>query len=287
MFPKRTPRTAAFAVDRNDPNDTYARLYSGDVVGRISSLRLPRYGLGNYLAATPAAPPTQAEARVIRDLCRAGTGEAGALVFVRTADGSSALSRWSAAGEVLTESPLAILKAAECPADEPALPRAANHHDLVRLAVEAAERDATTGGRLGGPRSIARRSYERLRRHLDTLLVMLARPHARFRPPPAWTEALRDGRLRLESPFEAEARGSPLANARRRNEALADRCAGLLVVHAHPGGGVERLALSVLAAGGKPLFTPDIPANRALLSAGAHPLPRGALPPGPWLPPPA
>jgi hypothetical protein len=35
------------------------------------------------------------------------------------------------------------------------------------------------------------------------------------------------------------------------------------------------------------VFTPDIPANRALLSAGAHPLPRGALPPGPWLPPPA
>jgi hypothetical protein len=60
----------------------------------------------------------------------------------------------------LTESPLAILKAAECTADEPALPRAANHHDLVRLAVEAAERDATTGGQLGGLRSIARRSYQ-------------------------------------------------------------------------------------------------------------------------------
>jgi hypothetical protein len=100
---------------------------------------------------------------------KATTGEQGALVFVRTADGSSALSRWSAAGTVLTESPLAILKAAECTPEEPPKPRAANHYDLVRLAVEAAERDAMTGGRLGGPRSIARRSYERLRRHLDAL----------------------------------------------------------------------------------------------------------------------
>lgn len=100
---------------------------------------------------------------------KVATGDPGALVFVRTADGSSALSRWNATGTVLTESPLAILKAAESTPAEPPQPRAANHYDLVRLAVEAAEHDAITGGRLGGPRSIARRSYERLRRHLDAL----------------------------------------------------------------------------------------------------------------------
>jgi hypothetical protein len=155
-------------------------------------------------------------------------------------------------------------------------------YDLAR-----ALRDAGVPVAGGFDAPVERDCLDLLLRGRQPVLVMLARPRARFRPPPAWTEALRDGRLRLESPFETEERGSPLANAKRRNEALADRCAGLLVVHAHPGGGVERLALSVLAAGEKPVFTPDIPANRALLSAGAHPLPRGALPPGPWLPPPA
>lgn len=153
-------------------------------------------------------------------------------------------------------------------------------YDLAR-----ALRDAAVPVAGGFDAPVERDCLDLLLRGRQPVLVMLARPRARFRPPPAWTAALRDGRLRLESPFEAEERGSPLANAKRRNEALADRCAGLLVVHAHPGGGVERLALSVLAAGRKPVFTPDIPANRALLAAGAHPLPRGALPPGPWLPP--
>ena len=96
-------------------------------------------------------------------------GPPGALVFVRTVDGSSALSRFDADGMILTESPLAILKAAECPQSEPALDKAANHHALVRRAVESAEREAATGGRLGSPRSVARRAYERLKRHLETL----------------------------------------------------------------------------------------------------------------------
>ncbi len=153
-------------------------------------------------------------------------------------------------------------------------------YDLAR-----ALRDAGVPVAGGFDAPVERDCLDLLLRGRQPVLVMLARPRARFRPPPSWAPALRDGRLRLESPFEAEERGSPLVNAKRRNEALADRCAGLLVVHAHPGGGVERLALSVLAAGGKPVFTPDIPANRALLSAGAYPLPRGAPPPGPWMPP--
>lgn len=98
-----------------------------------------------------------------------GDGPEGALVFVRTADGSSVLSRLDAGGVILTESPLAILNSAECPPAEPALPRAESHHELVRRAVETAEREAATGGRLGSPRSVARRAYERLKRHLETI----------------------------------------------------------------------------------------------------------------------
>lgn len=151
-------------------------------------------------------------------------------------------------------------------------------YDLAR-----ALRDAGVPVAGGFDAPVERDCLDLLLRGRQPVLVMLARPLDRFRPPRGWLDAIREGRLALESPFAAEDRGSPLGNARRRNEALADRCAGLLIVHAHPGGGVERLALAVLAQGQKPVFTPDIPANRALLSAGAHPLPRGELPPGPWL----
>lgn len=71
-FPERRPKTIKFEINDADPNDQYARLYSPDVVETINGLSLPRYGLGNYLAASPHSPPTQAEAKVIQDLSRAG-----------------------------------------------------------------------------------------------------------------------------------------------------------------------------------------------------------------------
>ncbi len=71
-FPTRLPRTVRFKIDEADPNDQYARLYSDPVVEAINKLCLPRYGLGNYLAATPHEPPTQVESRILQDLTRAG-----------------------------------------------------------------------------------------------------------------------------------------------------------------------------------------------------------------------
>ena len=111
-----------------------------------------------------------------------------------------------------------------------------------------------------------------LLRGTQPLLVMPARPLARFRPPATWAAALADGRLRLESPFREDELGTPLANARTRNRALADRATAVLVAYAHPGGGVERLALAVLREGAKPVWTLDLPENAAMITAGAQPL---------------
>lgn len=72
-FPKRIPRNLTFKIDDADPTDTYARFYSDNVVGTINSLTLPRYGLGNYLAARPKSPPTSHQAATIDGLSRAGT----------------------------------------------------------------------------------------------------------------------------------------------------------------------------------------------------------------------
>ena len=117
-----------------------------------------------------------------------------------------------------------------------------------------------------------------LLRGRQPVLVMPARPLERFRPPTAWATAIAEGRLRLESPFSPDERGSPLANARRRNLALADRASALLIVYANPGGGVERLAFGVLATGKKPVYALDLPENLALFSAGARPLHPARLP---------
>ena len=71
-FPDRVPRTLRFAIDPGDPVDQYARMFSDRVVAVVNALKLPRYGLANYVESSPEPPPTQAEQRRIDDLNRAG-----------------------------------------------------------------------------------------------------------------------------------------------------------------------------------------------------------------------
>jgi hypothetical protein len=71
-FPVRQPKSVKFAINDNDPNDPYAKAYSDTVVLAVAGLRLPRYGLANYLTADPANPPTPAEDKVMDGLGRAG-----------------------------------------------------------------------------------------------------------------------------------------------------------------------------------------------------------------------
>jgi SNF2 family DNA or RNA helicase len=71
-FPDRIPQTVRFAYDENDPNDPYARLYSDDVIHAVNRLTLPRYGLANYIGPTPHQPPSDAEAKELVKLSRAG-----------------------------------------------------------------------------------------------------------------------------------------------------------------------------------------------------------------------
>jgi superfamily II DNA or RNA helicase len=71
-FPTRIPKTIKFRIDPSDPSDQYARLFADDVVQRINDLRLPRYGLGNYVAPAPEKPPSDEEEKILNDLSRAG-----------------------------------------------------------------------------------------------------------------------------------------------------------------------------------------------------------------------
>jgi hypothetical protein len=90
------------------------------------------------------------------------------LVYVRTAEGNDALAWVDRQGSPVTESPLAILKAAECDPETPALPRHDNHHELVRQGVERiASEEKLVGGQLGRPSGARFRTYERLKRYAD------------------------------------------------------------------------------------------------------------------------
>ena len=68
----------------------------------------------------------------------------------------------------MTESQFEIIKAAECAPDTPALPRAEQHHELVRKGVELiVTEEKTVGGQLGRPSGARFRTYERLKRYAE------------------------------------------------------------------------------------------------------------------------
>ena len=71
-FPTRLPKTMQFEINDQNPDDTYAQLYSASVVNVISSLKLARYGLANYIVDTPSEPPTKTEQQQLEDLSRGG-----------------------------------------------------------------------------------------------------------------------------------------------------------------------------------------------------------------------
>jgi len=90
----------------------------------------------------------------------------GVLVFLHTSDGTDALAWIDQQGRSVTESQYAILRAAECTPETPALPRQPNHHTLVSKGVEQILREErNVGGQLGRPSGARFRTYERLQRY--------------------------------------------------------------------------------------------------------------------------
>jgi hypothetical protein len=94
----------------------------------------------------------------------------GVLVYVRTGQGNDALAWVNEKGESVSESQLAILRAAECTAKTPPAPRHDNHHDLVRTGAELiASEEKSVGGQLGRPSGARFRTYERLKRYTEEI----------------------------------------------------------------------------------------------------------------------
>lgn len=92
----------------------------------------------------------------------------GVLVYLRTAEGNDALAWVDQGGNTVTESQFAILQAAACDSDTPAIPRQDNHHELVQKGVELiVKEEKSIGGQLGRPSGARFRTYERLKRYAE------------------------------------------------------------------------------------------------------------------------
>lgn len=99
------------------------------------------------------------------------TQPSGALVYLRTPQGNDALAWLDEHGGSVTESQIAILRAAACHPATPALVPLPNHHELVERAARRVVEEETSGsaGALGMPNSTRRKLYERLK-HLQNIL---------------------------------------------------------------------------------------------------------------------
>ena len=94
----------------------------------------------------------------------------GALVYMRTAQEHDSMAWTDRDGNSVTESQFEILRTAECPPDQPALPRHDTHHDLVRKAAELiAQEEKQVGGQLGRPSGARFRTYERLKSYAESI----------------------------------------------------------------------------------------------------------------------
>ena len=100
----------------------------------------------------------------------ADSGPPGALVYMKTGMGNSALAWINKNGDSVTESQFAVLRAARCRVDTPTAPRLENHHELVNKGVQHIQRERITlGGQLGRPSGARFKTYEKLKKYAGHL----------------------------------------------------------------------------------------------------------------------
>lgn len=92
----------------------------------------------------------------------------GVVVYTKTADDNDVLTWVSPEKEIITQSQLTILKAAECTADTPALYKIPNHHDLVKKGVEYIQQEEKNMvGTLGKKSGVKYRIWHRLNQYFE------------------------------------------------------------------------------------------------------------------------
>lgn len=90
----------------------------------------------------------------------------GVIVYTKTAEENDVLAWMDKSGKVITQSQLAILRAAQCGPDEPALYKIETHHELVKKAIDyIKDEEVSTVGSLGKKTGTKYRVYMKLDRY--------------------------------------------------------------------------------------------------------------------------
>ncbi|MCK5505333.1 MAG: SWF/SNF helicase family protein, partial [Thermodesulfovibrionia bacterium] len=168
---------AFFEDDRNDQIilDLYnekADILDGDADGEVDLASYAYQIWKNAITANPdlkkIIPSLQPVLYSTRMHHHTEKEPEGVLVYMRTADGNDALTWIDKEEKSVTEAQFAILKAAECSPDTPAIPRDERHHELVQKGVELImEEEKSIGGQLGRPSGARFRTYERLKHYAE------------------------------------------------------------------------------------------------------------------------
>jgi hypothetical protein len=120
---------------------------------------LPAVAYSAKAALTPSPSPVAT-----------GEGSGGVLVYMRTGEGNDALVWVDRNDQNVTESQFAILQAAACAPDTPALPRDEAHHDLVKRGAELIlTEERSVGGQLGRPSGARFRTFTRLKGYAERI----------------------------------------------------------------------------------------------------------------------
>ncbi len=110
-------------------------------------------------------PPVVYTAKPLPDPPHLQNHPPGVITYLHFSDGTDALVRVDANGNLVSQSLSTIFRATACAPDTPPLPPAENHHALVARCVEiTSEEQKTFAGSLGSLRSITRKVYDRLKR---------------------------------------------------------------------------------------------------------------------------
>ena len=109
----------------------------------------------NVVYSTRAHTPTQSSPE-------------GVLLYMKTTEGNDSLAWVDRNGNSVTQSQIAVLRAAACEESTPAIPKDEQHHELVKKGAELiAQEEKNAGGQLGRPSGARFRTYERLKSYVQ------------------------------------------------------------------------------------------------------------------------
>jgi predicted Rossmann fold nucleotide-binding protein DprA/Smf involved in DNA uptake len=133
--------------------------------------------------------------------------------------------------EILNKRKIGLFCSARCPEDA-----IVNAHDAAR---KLSEEESTVVSGFHSP--VEKECLRILLRGKQPVIICLARALVKIRIPAEWRQALDSRRLLLLSRFE-KSRRADKKTARRRNELVAALSDEVFIIHAEPGGGIERIS---------------------------------------------